>query len=454
MTGHRTIGDKTVEQWKKEISLLEEAAGLREVFWINPKRRSAGEGLKNCGLNPVSMDDAATRLSRFAPFIASVFPETARAGGFIESPLREVPGIFNFLKKSISGRAFEIPGRLLVKCDNQLPVSGSIKARGGIYEVLCYAEKLATEKGLLKKTDSYEVFGGDKFRNFFSTRDLAVGSTGNLGLAVGIMGAKLGFRTTVHVSADAWQWKKDLLRAKGVIVVEYDADYSTAVAEGRRKAGPDCYFVDDENSRDLFFGYSVAALRLKKQLGEMAIPVNEAHPLYVYLPCGVGGGPGGIVYGLKRIYGDAVHCFFVEPTHAPGMLLGLITGRHNKISVENFGIDNKTCADGLAMGRPSGFVGKVMDYLLNGEYTISDEQLYRLVYHLANEENLWLEPAAVAGFMGPVNLMITDAGKDYTRRHPGFERVTHLVWATGGNMIPPDEIRKYYRRGEEIALGG
>ncbi|RAN74999.1 D-serine ammonia-lyase [Bacillus sp. SRB_331] len=441
---------KEIEALKEQYPLVNNLIATEEVFWINPNMEKYETAIKNSPLNEEHVKDAEERLKRFAPYIAKVFPETKETGGIIESPLVKIPSMKQSLEKSYGQ---PILGELLLKCDSGLPISGSIKARGGIYEVLKHAEQLALQHGMLTEKDDYSILDSYRFRGFFAKHSIAVGSTGNLGLSIGIMSAKLGFNVTVHMSADAKQWKKDLLRSKGVNVIEYEADYSKAVEEGRLQADadPSCYFVDDENSHDLFLGYAVAASRLQKQLEELEIVVDEEYPLFVYLPCGVGGGPGGVAFGLKLLYKDNVHCFFAEPTHSPCMLLGLMTGLHDKIAVQDIGIDNVTDADGLAVGRPSGFVGKTMEPFLSGNYTVSDEELYRLLKELADTENIYLEPSALAGMIGPLN--VCKAENEYLQKQQLTEKVkkgTHIVWGTGGSMVPEDVMNGYYKKGLEL----
>ncbi|MGE7794761.1 D-serine ammonia-lyase [Lysinibacillus fusiformis] len=444
---------KDMQIWKEQYPLFDKLTGMEEVFWINPNMEIFQSGIKKSPLNEADVRDAEERLVRFAPYIAKVFPETEGTAGMIESPLVDVPA----MKRSLQN-TFQQPilGDLLLKCDSHLPISGSIKARGGIYEILKYAENLAIQHNLLTVDDDYSILASEKFRSFFSHYSIAVGSTGNLGLSIGIISSKLGFNVTVHMSADAKQWKKDLLRNSHVTVIEYEADYSKAVEEGRIQAekDPTCYFVDDENSHDLFLGYAVAASRLKKQLDDLNITIDKHHPLMVYLPCGVGGGPGGIAFGLKLLFEDNVHCFFAEPTHSPCMLLGLMTGLHDQVSVQEIGIDNVTEADGLAVGRPSGFVGKTIEPLLSGNFTVNDEQLYRLLKELVDTEGIHLEPSALAGMLGPIKLY--KEGADYLSKLHLTEQImknsTHIVWGTGGSMVPKYIMNQYYQKGLKLAL--
>jgi D-serine dehydratase len=446
---------KTLENWYASHPLIRDLVALKETTWFNPGVAPVAQALGDVGLTAADVADASARLTRFAAYLQRAFPETQGSGGIIESDIVPLAHLQPLLGERY---AQVLPGALLLKRDSHLPISGSIKARGGIYEVLKHAEDLALAANLLTLDDDYAVLDSDKARAFFGQYKIAVGSTGNLGMSIGIMGAALGFQVTVHMSADARQWKKDKLRAHGVTVVEYASDYSVAVAQGRQQAesDPACHFVDDENSVNLFLGYSVAAERLKQQLATAGISVDAQHPLFVYLPCGVGGAPGGVAFGLKLAFGDDVHCIFAEPTHSPCMILGVYTGLHDEVSVQDFGIDNVTAADGLAVGRASGFVGKAMQRLLDGFYTVSDEEMYSLLALMERSEGVRLEPSALAGVPGIARVLADQQG--YLARvgldTRAMAQATHLVWATGGNMVPGEEMDAYLAKGRQLLAKG
>lgn len=425
----------------KETSLIKSLQSLEEVVWLNPHYKALEKEIE--GLSFSDIKDAEARLSRFSPFFRSVFPDTVKSMGIIESELLSIETFASAYYKDLKGTVY-------LKGDHALPVAGSIKARGGIYEVIKHAETLALNAGLLLLTDDYSKLAEPSYKAFFSKYAVTVGSTGNLGLSIGIISAQLGFHVTVHMSSDAKQWKKNLLRSKGVEVVEHNTDYSIAVENGRAEAAkdPNNYFIDDENSKNLFLGYSVAGLRLEQQLKDQNITVDANHPLFVYIPCGVGGGPGGVAYGLKQVFGENIHCFFAEPTHSPCMLLGMATELHDGISVQDIGIDNVTEADGLAVGRPSAFVGINMMRLLQGVTTTDDTELFRALSKMIDTEKIYLEPSALAGAAAIKQLL---ASKYYDRYSPlQYKNSTHIIWATGGSFVPEDIMTTYYTTGKSL----
>ncbi len=412
-------------------------AAMEELLWLNPYKLpyNVVKGLSELAVSDADILDAEKRLARFAPFLCRAFPETRKTNGIIESPLQALPRMREALK---------LPFRLFLKMDSHLAVAGSVKARGGIYEVLKHAEDLALAAGMIRTEESYERFDSDEMRAFFSRYTVEVGSTGNLGLSIGMMSAALGFRVNVHMSADAKEWKKNKLRSVGVHVIEYADDYSHAVSEGRRASlkNPFSYFIDDEKSKDLFLGYATAAKRLASQLREQNISVDASHPLVVIIPAGVGGAPGGVSYGLKRLYGDHVHCFFAEPTMFPSVLLGIDTGRFEEVSVREYGLCGMSHADGLACPSPSSLVTRIMTNHLSGIFTVADASLYHYLRLLCRDtDGIFIEPSACAALASAARL--TEAKDYFDACGVSMENATVIAWATGGSMVPEDEREKF-----------
>ncbi|ANT63514.1 D-serine ammonia-lyase (plasmid) [Salipiger sp. CCB-MM3] len=424
-------------------TLLQRLRAAEPVLWTNPGYAPQTD--------PQAMADvmgAKAAWARFAPLMAELWPELAPSG-VIRSTLTDIAD----LRPALGYDAPEY-GTLLVKGDHALPVAGSVKARGGVFEVLSIAVSQARGAELLYDGEDIEKLAGDDARAFFGERRIAVGSTGNLGLSVGIAARALGYKATVHMSHDAKEWKVARLQSLGVEVVQHETDYSQAVAAAREIAARDplTHFVDDEDSLLLFKGYSAAAAELKEQLAEQGISIGPDRPLILYLPCGIGGAPGGIAHGARGVFGPDVHPFFVEPVQAPSALVQMREGLGRETSVYELGLSNRTEADGMAVATMSQLVAERMQRRLAGVFTVGDDDLFRWLA-LAETKGLRLEPSAASGFGGPQMLMNTHEGRAFRAMHmPTVDpaRAVHVIWTTGGAFVPEEQYQGFVAKGRAL----
>ncbi len=432
-------------------AVIDRLARRAPLLWANPGRKPAAALAGNLPFNAADVMAAAARFARLAPLLAGLFPELEASRGIIESRLAPAPRLAEILARVMGCK---LPGNLLVKCDHELPVAGSVKARGGFHAVLKLAEDLASAAGL------YAPDGGDpsrlaapEVRRLFASQCLTVGSTGNLGLSIGLMGRALGFPVTVHMSAEAKAWKKARLKSLGARVVEHAADFGAAVAEARAQAAKDpaCHFIDDESDPDLFLGYAAALPHLIQQLKDLGL---AGRPVLLFLPCGVGGAPGGISLAARLLMGDAAHPFFAEPAAVPSFLLGLVSGRLSAVSIYDIGLDVRTEADGLAVARPSRLVAPLAGELIDGCFTAGEDELLWGLHALNEAENLAVEPSAAAGVLGPVRLLAGPEGRALWQRLAAAEDLSDpvfIVWSTGGKLLPVEARRDYLDKGRAAA---
>ena len=365
---------------------------------------------------------ASARFERFATVLAVLFSNSGWNGR---------------IKSELIPHAMATGSSGWIKGDHALPMTGSIKARGGVHEVLRVIEDAARASGVLA-TSGHEGLAHPGAIAAMGSIKLIVASTGNLGYSVGIVARAFGALAEIHMSHDAKAWKKQALRAVGATVVEHACDYTETVRRARIAADESgAHFVDDERSQDLMTGYAVAAAELAAQLSDAGIRPTAARPLVVYLPCGVGGAPGGIALGLKRLLGDQVVCVFVEPTASACVFAAMIQGGERAVDVADYGGNNRTIADGLAVGRASELMLAACGNLIDAVVTVTDADMVKSVQEIWSSAAIRLEPSAAASLAAFAPLLAAASGR---QDWPDLSGAHHVFWATGGSRLPDDEF--------------
>lgn len=399
------------------VDILESLRDHRPTVWTRPPDL---QWPSTPAVTSEDLANARARMQRFIPALQRVFSEPGWDGRFV-SGLRFCPAL------AAEGTT------LLLKADHELPLTGTIKARGGIYELLCRIETICFEARLLQPEECYSKLAEPSIREALARHTVSVASTGNLGYSVGLVASAFGLNCQVHMSIDAKPWKKDRLRALGATVIEHNCDYTRTVANARQSAlETRAIFIDDEASRDLLIGYALAADETLDQLAELGITPTEDRPLVVYLPCGVGGAPGGITFGLKARLGSTVHCVFVEPAASACFMLSLAVGNGKPVSVYGSGLDNRTIADGLAVPVASKLVLDALGNDIDGAVALGDPELLRWVRKAWSDGGLRLEPSAASALaaIGP-----------YMAARPDLRNAWHVAWLTGGSRLPDEEFQ-------------
>lgn len=245
---------------------------LEKELYINKNLIHTEIHSKINGYGHIYTKAAQNRYMRFMPFFAAAFPETESRKGIIESELIEVTDTSSVTKKFFGGRIF-------LKDDSKLPVGGSLYSRGSIHELLHLTEKLLQKEKLLSPTENYSKIFTLPIEEFLSNYTVYT-ANGNLETGVQAVATKLGFKV-----------------------------YAAKENSENDEFG---FFIGDASSEDLFFGCSSAALRLKVQLNKTHVTVDDAHPLFVVIPSNTAEAAAGVFFGLKELFGDNAHCFFVE----------------------------------------------------------------------------------------------------------------------------------------------
>lgn len=112
---------------------------LEPLMWINPGLGPTASA--QVPVRPAQVAEAEQNWDMLSPLLQQCFADLQNSGGVIASDLIDAASLATAMEHGI--------GQYFVKGDHALPVAGSIKARGGIYEVFLHALSLTRELGMI-----------------------------------------------------------------------------------------------------------------------------------------------------------------------------------------------------------------------------------------------------------------------------------------------------------------
>jgi threonine dehydratase len=285
------------------------------------------------------------------------------------------------------------------------------------------------------KAESFQRMGAFKFRGAFSAlarfspaqreRGVIAFSSGNHAQATALAARILGMPSVIVMPKDAPAAKLAATRGyqdgqPGSEVVLYDRYTEDREAIGRRLAEErGMTLVPPYDHADVMAGQGTAALELVEQVHEM-----DGGGLDALLVCVGGGGLiSGCAVAAKHLL-PGIEVWGVEPEAGNDTQRSLAEGRIVHIDTP------KTIADGAQTQHSGALTFPVIQALVKGIVTASDEQLVQAMRFFAERMKIVVEPT---GCLGAAALMSRVAGlPDLRGRRVG-------VILSGGNV----DVRRY-----------
>jgi threonine dehydratase len=232
-------------------------------------------------------------------------------------------------------------------------------------------------------------------------RGIVAWSAGNHGQALAYAGAKLGVRATIVMPSDAPRAKVDATRRYGAEVVFYDRRLQDREAIGRALAQDSgAVIVPPYEDGDVIAGQGTAGLELLEDAAALNAPLERM------VVC-VGGG--GLIAGCAlaaRARGDATEFFAAEPYGYDDTLRSLRTGARvtNDTSVSS-------TADALMTATPGELTFSLNRELLQGGFTVSDQDIAEAMRFAFAEFRVIVEPGGAAALAAVLSQPAAFAGR-------------------------------------------
>lgn len=234
----------------------------------------------------------------------------------------------------------------------------------------------------LQRTGSFKLRGAYNMMASLDEMQRAAGavtcSAGNHAQGVAYAAQAFNMPATIFIPADAPQEKIDATRSYGVEVRLVDGDFDQAKAEAEEfVTSVGGTYVPPFDDYRIMAGQGTVGLEILEQAGSADA---------VIVPVGGGGLIAGVACALKAANPN-IAVYGIESDAVPGMTASLAAGEPVKVDAL------PSLADGIHVARPGDKTFGVVRELVDGVYTVTEDQIAQAVVHLSKREKVVVEGA-------------------------------------------------------------